>query len=330
MRNTRGVLLSMAVLLCGFAAAGQPAHSAADFGRIADELKRSLAAAPDDADNWVSLGRTLAELQRWPDAKDAFAHAIALRPDAPALHAQLGEVLTLAAGGMVTGAARAEFAQAPDDPRSRFYFALAVAQGGDKAEAIRQLGVLADSAPADARWRQMVLDELKLLEADAAQDGRPPVSAVDAAEAELARLGPVAPQTVDELEQRVLARPHETGLWLDLARAYRARGDADRATDALRRANGALPANRELLLVYANALADGIKGDILPPAFVMVMQQVNAIDPDQQDALWYLGLAAAQRGDAHRALKFWQRLAQLLPAGSRERKTLQERLDALP
>ena len=40
--------------------------------------------------------------------------------------------------------------------------------------------------------------------------------------------------------------------------------------------------------------------------------------------------AAAQRGDAHRAAKFWRQLVGELPAGSRERKSLQERLDALP
>ena len=102
------------------------------------------------------------------------------------------------------------------------------------------------------------------------------------------------------------------------------------ALDALRRANQAIPANRDLLLAYADALADGIKSDALPDDFVGVMRQVNAIDPDQVDALWYLGLAAAQHGDTHRAVAFWRRLAADLPAGSKDRKTVQERLDALP
>ncbi len=305
-------------------------------------LKTRLAAQPKDTDSWILLGRTYAALQNWPDAEDAFAHAMALRPDEPALHAQLGEVLTLKAGGQVGDAAAAQFGQAPDDPRSIYYLALALAQHGETEKAKARLRSLADAAPPDADWRQMVVDSLHSLDGTAHPQSTPQSSAIDAVEDELARLGPPPAAPADDaapprddppvaaLEDRVRREPANAAAWLMLARTYRATGDAPKALDALRRANQSLPANMDLLLAYADALADGITEDKLPPQFIGVMQQINAIDPNQQDALWYLGLAAAQRGDNHRAAALWQRLAGQLPAGSRERKSLQERLDALP
>lgn len=336
-------------------------HSAAEFEHMATDLKRSLDAKPGDADNWILLGRTLASLDRWNEAKDAFAHAIALRPDDPTLHAQLGEVLTLEAGGTVVPAARAEFGLAPEDPRSRYYLAVALAQSGDTSQAIVKLRSLASDAPPDAPWRQLVVNELQTLHGDGLPDATPEKSLTSQLQDELATLGagapgdagkiapapppatppaappaaPTAPQQnlaarLNDLETHVRLSPGDEAGWLALGRAYQAEGDEAKATETFRRANQAIPADRNLLMAYADQLADGIKGETLPENFVGVMRQINAIDPDQVDALWYLGLAAAQRGDAHRAAGFWRRLASDLPAGSKDRKTVQERLDALP
>jgi cytochrome c-type biogenesis protein CcmH len=312
---------------------------------MAVALRRQLDARPKELENWVLLGRTSAALQRWPDAEDAFDHAIALRPDEPALHAQLGEVLTLKAGGQVGAGAKAEFQKAADDPRSIFYLAVARAQQGDVEEAKARLRRLADAAPPEADWRQMVLDTLRSLDAGQRGDVAAQSEAIDAVENELARLGPpseppsggIARQAIaqtglrlGELEDHVRHDPRNVAAWLVLVRAYQAAGDAPNALNALARANRSVPGNVDLLLAYADALADGITAEGLPAPLVGVMRQINAIDPNQPDALWYLGLAAAQRGDSHRARNFWQRLAGQLPAGSGERKSLQERLDALP
>jgi cytochrome c-type biogenesis protein CcmH len=301
-------------------------------------LKSQLQAAPNDVDNWVLLGRTFASLERWGEARDAFAHAIALQPAEPALHAQMGEVLTLEAGGTVTAGASAEFAHAPDDPRARYYQAVALAQAGNTAQAQKALQALADEAPPQAAWRQLVLDELHSLGAASPSDAGLPPSITEELQNELASLdAPPAPRAVatptvpriGDLEDRVRAQPHDETAWMALSRAYQAAGDAAQAVAALRRANRAMPADLNLLLAYGDLLADGIRGDVLPEDLVGVMQQINAIDPNQADALWYLGVAAAHRGDAHRAAKFWRRLLAELPTGSKERASLQERLDAL-
>jgi len=354
-RRLVAVLACMAVCM-PVAAAVEPAapapempashgHSHAEFESMAATLKSQLQAAPNDVDNWVLLGRTFASLERWRDARDAFSHAIALQPDEPALHAQMGEVLTLEAGGTVTAEARAEFTRAPSDPRARFYQAVALAQAGDTAQAERNLQALADEAPPQAAWRQLVLDELRSLGAAAPSGAASPPSITEDLQNELAKLdavpsapdprvapgaatAPVGPR-IGDLEDRVRAQPRDEAAWLALGRAYQAEGNAAQAVAALRRANQAMPADLNLLLAYGDLLADGIKGDVLPADFVGVMQQINALDPNQADALWYLGLAAAHRGDAHRAAKFWRRLLAELPSGGKERASLQERLYAL-
>ena len=330
-RRAATILLAAALGAAWQTARADPphAHSPAEFERMAAELKGELAGRPNDVDNWTRLGRTSAALHHWQDAKDAFARAIALRPDAPALHAQLGEVLTLEADGTVTPQATAEFGRAPEDPRSIFYLAIATAQQGDTPAAIKRLQALAADAPQGADWRQFVLDELDALGAGAS----PPSIAGQVAQ-ELARPRPVHGEgaenpSVGALEARVRQGAATPQAWLDLSRAYRAAGDPLHALDALRRANQSIQDNVDLLLAYADALAEGIDGDKLPAPFIGAMQQINAIDPNQPDALWYLGLDAATHGDKYRAARLWQRLEVQLPADSQDRKSLQERLDAL-
>ncbi len=98
-----------------------PPHGAAELAAAADRIETHLQQAPGDLKGWVLLARTLAALGRFSEARDAYAHAIALAPGESGLHAELGEVLVLAAQGTVTPAAEAEFAKAPNDPRSRYY-----------------------------------------------------------------------------------------------------------------------------------------------------------------------------------------------------------------
>jgi len=317
-------------------------HSDAEFERMTADLKRSLAAHPDDADRWVLLARSLATLRHWDDALDAFGHAITLRPNVPALQAQLGEVLTLRAGGTVTPDAKAAFDKAQDDPRSRFYLALAVAQDGDPATAIKRLQALRDEAPPEAPWRQLVVDELQALQTDGAS------APATAAPRQTARLGdeirsylsatrpsaPAAPPAdpageISTLETRLRGSPQDPAGWRELARLYQAAGNAPQAVTALRRANQANPANLDLLLAYADVLADARGDERLADDFVDVMRQVHALDANQPDALWYLGLHAAQHGDTYRARKLWRQLADELPAGGPDRKTVEERLDTL-
>ncbi|MBV8653033.1 MAG: hypothetical protein JO255_16325 [Alphaproteobacteria bacterium] len=59
------------------------------------------------------------------------------------------------------------------------------------------------------------------------------------------------------------------------------------------------------------------------------MTKIAALDPAQPEALWYLGLAAAQRHDTAAALQYWRGLLGVLTPESDDYKTVQQAVDAL-
>jgi cytochrome c-type biogenesis protein CcmH len=135
---------------------------------------------------------------------------------------------------------------------------------------------------------------------------------------------------ITQLTRHLDAAPADAQGWLTLARDDRLLGRDDAARAALKRATTQIHGNRDLLIAYADLLTAGLQNEALPPDLITVMGQINTLDPDQTDALWYLGLAAAQHGDRHRATIYWTRLIGLLPADSVERPAVKRRLDALP
>ncbi len=369
-----------------------PPHGAAELAAAADRIKTHLQRAPGDLKGWVLLARTLAALGRFPEARDAYAHAIALAPGETSLDAELGEVLVLAAQGTVTKAAAAEFAKAPDDPRSRYYRADAMLQAGDPAGARKQLQALLASAPADAAWRQSVADRLAELSPGGTAAAAGPVAAP--AGSATAPAGPSAQQLaaarslspeqrqamirgmVERLAQRLAQHPDDKAGWARLARAYDVLGEADKAQAArareaaagaapnavpsatapapqdaqswiararelaglgradaslaaLKEGNERFPGNLALLEAYMNALAGRVADDKPDPALVAVATQINALDSKEPDALWYLGLAAAQSGDRFRAAGYWTGLLGTLPPGDSRRALVQHKLAEL-
>ena len=72
----------------------------------------------------------------------------------------LGEALAIAAGGVVTAEAKAEFeravAQNADEPRANYFLGLAAEQDGRQADAAAIWRAMLAKAPADAPWRPLV------------------------------------------------------------------------------------------------------------------------------------------------------------------------------
>ena len=218
-------------------------HDGADLAAVAEQLKARLEREPGHPEGWALLGRTLASLERFAEARDAYAHAIALNPDEPKLHAELGEMLVLTAEGTVTPAAEAEFAKAGDDPRARFYGAEAALQRGDTAAAETALRALLADAPPDAPWRKIVaarLAEIVPGEGALASPGGPSAQGATAAQS----MSPEERQAmirgmVERLAARLEQHPDDKEGWARLAHAYDALGDAEKAQAARARAAAA-------------------------------------------------------------------------------------------
>jgi cytochrome c-type biogenesis protein CcmH len=120
------------------------------------------------------------------------------------------------------------------------------------------------------------------------------------------------PSLIAALAGRMRERPNDVQGWVYLARGYSAFGQFGEAAKAYARAvaiakaqEGRAPA--DLLAGYGMALAFESRG--VTPEAEAVFREALAADPENQDARYHLGFAAAERGDTATALQFWEPLA---------------------
>jgi cytochrome c-type biogenesis protein CcmH len=237
----------------GAAAAGPAPRDRAELAAAAEQLKARLQREPGHVEGWVLLGRTFASLQRFSDARDAYTQAIALAPNEPQLHAELGELLVLEAGGNISSQAEAEFGKAGNDPRARFYGAEAALQRGDRETARAALTSLLADAPAEAPWRKVVEERLADIAegkqpAGVAGSRPPPASSTGSSAGPTARdvaaaqsMSPEERQAmirgmVERLAARLEQNPNDKEGWTRLARAYDVLGETTKAEAARARA----------------------------------------------------------------------------------------------
>ena len=181
-------------------------------------------------------------MQRFDEADDAYRRAISLKPDQPQLHAELGEVLVLEAGGTVTPAAEAEFGKSGNDPRARFYGAEADLQRGDNGAAKTALQALLADAPVDAPWRKIVAARLAEIAPGEPQAGaKTPAGPTGQDIAAAQSISPEERQAmirgmVERLAARLDQNPDDKEGWTRLARAYDVLGETEKARAARARA----------------------------------------------------------------------------------------------
>lgn len=138
-----------------------------------------------------------------------------------------------------------------------------------------------------------------------------------------ANVPPMVMAMVARLEERLRDNPNDADGWARLGRSYMVlerRGDA---LDAYRKAYELTPDNPQVVAEYAwlvfNAHPDktsGLAHDLYA--------HLNRIQPENPDALWFLGLARYHDKDVRGALRYWERLARLLPKESPEAAELEK------
>ena len=327
--------------------ADDPAATAA-FSEPVERLAARQESDPDNLEGWLLLGRSYLVLQRFSEAADAFRQAAALSGDDPEVLAMLGETIVWASEGTVVPEAVRTFERVletrPEDPAARFHLALARAQAGAVKEAYEMWLALAADTPAEAAWR----DDLEGLIRQAAEVlGNEPGTVPRAPALAEAPSGPTADDLaaaaemtpdermamirgmVESLAQRLEENPDDLEGWHRLARSYAVLGEPEKAGEALRRAAELAPDDLETLRAYARALTGDAGPEPPPPEALTVYERILAIAPDDEPALWFTGLAAAERGDAAAARTRWQRLLALLQPGSEEHGAVRSALDSL-
>lgn len=156
-----------------------------------------------------------------------------------------------------------------------------------------------------------------------------PYSSRAAQIAEMRQKADTIQNMVNGLAARLRANPDDGKGWAMLGRSYRALGRMDEAKDAYRKATKLLPTEVQVRVEYAGLLLDETETESLPPEVVSLMGEVLAIDPSQPDALYFLGIDAAAKGDKAKARKLFTRLMDKLPLDSTARPQVQQQLDAL-
>lgn len=139
---------------------------------------------------------------------------------------------------------------------------------------------------------------------------------------------------VDGLEARLNAAPPDAAPdfdgWMRLGLSRNQLGDNAAAARAFSRAVAINPqsADASAMLGLSLAAASGAKG-ALPPDARGHLEKALALDADQAEALWYLGLHEAASGNKAPALKHWQRLLAGLDPEGPDYATVAGAIDAL-
>jgi len=260
-------------------------------------------------------------------------------------------------------------AEQPNDPRANFYIAEAEAQAGQFEAALKRWQELVANSPADAPWLPQVrigivamAEQLNLDVADVMPTPQPAASGPEAetgkgagagASAGAGAVGPSAEDMqaaagmspeqrrgmiegmVEGLASRLEADPSDIDGWLRLARSYDVLGRSDDATAALAKAVEQAGDRPDVLLMYARRLlgdqaSDPGSATPLSDAAVAAYRKLLTAAPDHPEALWFLGLNAANRGDAEEARRHWTMLLAALKENPDAAATVRKRLEQLP
>lgn len=216
------------------------------------ELVEHLRQDPEDLEAWLALAESYMVLDRHGSAANAYRHAILLAQGRPDVFSAYGESLVHANDGQVTSEARTAFGQAlaaaPDEPRARYYLALAEAQAGNQRTALQMWVDLAADSPPDAPWLP-ILDQhigaiAEELGIEAASIAPVPRVGRGPSPEDMAALEQMSPEDqadmirtmVERLAAQLEAKPDDPDGWLMLARSYQVLGDPEQARHAFDRA----------------------------------------------------------------------------------------------
>jgi cytochrome c-type biogenesis protein CcmH len=343
--------------------AATPHQDGGDMGSLALQLRAKLDSNPDDLDGWLLYARTESRLGEWGKAAEGYGNAIALGGKTVDSEGGYGEMLVLAAQGVVTPPALSAFHEAlkldPKDQASRYYLALADAQAGRSREAVKGWLALAADVPVDSPTRAEIARKVD----ETARNGgfTPPALPKGAAPSTAAQVqdqenepdsaapGPTSDQVaaaaamsdadrnemisgmIDRLAGALAANPTDLDGWTRLARAYAVRNEFAKSIDAFDHAIALKPEDPQIPTEAASTLLSHLPpGDATPDRVAVWLKELARLSPDSPDLLWLEGMVAARQGDPEQARALWNRLLGKLPKNDVSYNTVTSALAELP
>lgn len=227
------------------------------------QVEAHLEKNPGDGRGWSVLAPVLGRLGRYDDAVRAWRNAITYAGDSAERRADLGEALAAAAGGVVTGEAKAEFERAlamnADEAKASYFLGLAAEQDGRSADAASIWKAMLAKAPTDAAWRPLVQAALARVGGSApALSDDAMAAARDMADTDR---NAMIRGMVDRLAARLKQNGDDVEGWLRLVRAYLVMGEREKAASARADARSAVGSDAERLRQLNEGLKDlGLDG----------------------------------------------------------------------
>jgi hypothetical protein len=172
----------------------------------------------------------------------AYRNSITYNGESAERHADLGEALLGAAGGVVTAEAKTEFDRAvalnADDPKGNYFLGIAAEQDGRNADAAKAWRGMLAGAPADAPWAEFIRGEVARVAGGPGGPSEQDVAAASDLDAE--QRTAMIRGMVERLAERLDRDGSDLDGWLRLVRSYMVLGDQDKARAAAGSARRAL------------------------------------------------------------------------------------------
>lgn len=181
-----GLLLALA----GYAWQGRPGlagspHRPPEHRGLPDsefaKVRHDLMGRFGTADRWLTIAELYNREGDTEGAAQIIEAGLRAHPNDADLWVGLGNALVIHGGGMMSPAAQLAFqraaAIAPNHPGPKFFYGLALAQGGHLDEAERVWRDLLASAPPTAMWRGAIEERLQAIEQARAMGAAPAVQA---------------------------------------------------------------------------------------------------------------------------------------------------------
>ncbi|MCB1368988.1 MAG: c-type cytochrome biogenesis protein CcmI [Rhodobacteraceae bacterium] len=236
--------------------------ASAEYRDLVARLRETAAARGGDIQGQMLLAQHEARLGNFAAARIAQGNVVALKGDAATGEdfTDLAELMIIAAGGYVSPQAEQALSAAlrltPDNPRTRYYSGLDLAQNGRADVAYQVWMKLLQDGPPDAPWIAPILEQINdvanlaglpppdLPGRDQAPLAGPSAEDMDAAGAQSAEdRDAMVRGMVAQLSERLAAEGGSAAEWAQLIRAYGVLGEADLAAAAWKDAQAALADN---------------------------------------------------------------------------------------
>ena len=155
----------------------------------------------------------------------------------------------------------------------------------------------------------------------------PPRSATESANEAHAQTAGDMDTMISGLRARLEENPDDLDGWMLLARSYRSQQRFAESVEVLEKAHALAPDDPFVMVELAEAWIfvspDGNIGD----DSLTLLQRALTIDPNQQKAMFLLGVAAAQAGELEYAIEYWEALLAELEPDSPVAQSVQSQID---